>query len=70
MTPKPELHPRDPNDNVPRYALYEMQTTGWQIVEIEQEVCNYLTKENVQHFQQLMLDNGCSPDRIKVVRVA
>lgn len=69
MTPKKEVPPVDPNDTVKRYNLYEMQTTGWEIVEIENEVCSNLTKETCNHWMQIMLDNGCSPDRIKVVRV-
>ena len=70
MTPKPELHPRDPNDNVPRYALYEMQTSGWELAIINDVPCNNLTKEVSKHYMQILLDNGVSPDRIKVQRVA
>lgn len=62
--------PGDPNDTVKRYTLYEMQTSGWAIVEIDGEVCANLTKEASQHWMQILLDNGVSPDRIQVKRVS
>ena len=71
MTPTkdPNLDPGDPNDTVKRYNLYELQTTGWEIVEIDGEVCANLTKESSQHWMQVLLDSGTAPDRIKVNRV-
>ena len=69
MTKEKNIPPVDPTDTVKRYTLYEMQTSGWEIVEIDGEVCANLTKESSQHWMQIMLDNGCSPDRIKLVRV-
>ena len=69
MTKEENIPPVDPTDTVKRYTLYEMQTSGWEIVEIDGEVCANLTKESSQHWMQIMLDNGCSPDRIKLVRV-
>ena len=68
-TPKREIPPVDPNDTVKRYNLYELQTTGWEIVEIDGEVCANLTKEVSQHYTQILLDSGTAPDRIKVQRV-
>ena len=69
MTKETPIPPVDPNDPVKRYTLYEMQTSGWEVVEIDGEVCANLTKEASQHWMQIMLDNGCSPDRIKLKRV-
>ena len=69
MTPKKEVPPVDPNDTVKRYNLYELQTTGWEIVEIDGEVCANLTKETCNHWMQILLDSGTAPDRIKVNRV-
>ncbi len=71
MTPTkdPNLDPGDPNDTVKRYNLYELQTTGWEIVEIDGEVCANLTKETCNHWMQILLDSGTAPDRIKVNRV-
>ena len=69
MTKEQNIPPVDPTDTVKRYTLYEMQTSGWEIVEIDGKVCANLTKESSQHWMQIMLDNGCSPDRIKLVRV-
>lgn len=69
MTTPKEIPPVDPNDTVKRYNLYELQTTGWEIVEIDGEVCANLTKESSQHWMQVLLDSGTAPDRIKVKRV-
>ena len=65
----PNIDPGDPNDTVKRYTLYEMQTSGWEIVEIDGEVCANLTKETCNHWMQILLDSGTAPDRIKVNRV-
>ena len=69
MTKEQNIPPVDPTDPVKRYTLYEMQTTGWEIVEMDGEVCANLTKESSQHWMQTLLDNGVSPDRIKLQRV-
>lgn len=70
MTNKdPNLDPGDPNDTVIRYNLYEMQTTGWEIVEIDGNKCDNIIKEVSQHYMNILLENGVSPDRIKLVRV-
>ena len=69
MTTPKEIPPVDPNDTVKRYNLYELQTTGWEIVEIDGEVCANLTKETCNHWMQILLDSGTAPDRIKVNRV-
>ena len=57
-------------DEPPRYNLYTLDTTGWEIVVLEEQPCENLTKEVSQHFTQILLQNGVSPDRIKVKRVA
>ena len=71
MTPNnPNIDPGDPTDTVMRYNLYEMQTSGWELAIINDVPCNNLTKEVSKHYMQILLDNGVSPDRIKVQRVA
>ena len=71
FNPAPDIDP-DGNtpDEPPRYNLYTLDTTGWEIVVIDDQRCEKITKEVSQHFTQVMLDNGCSPDRIKVKRVS
>ena len=70
------MNPKDPNlevppvDDVKRYNLYELQTTGWEPAIIDGEQCINLTKETSKHYTQILLDSGTAPDRIKVKRVA
>tara|TARA_B100000123_G_C25546942_1_gene347816 strand:+ start:44 stop:256 length:213 start_codon:yes stop_codon:yes gene_type:complete len=69
------MNPKDPNlevppaDDVKRYNLYELQTTGWEPAIIDGEQCINLTKEISKHYTQILLDSGTAPDRIKVKRV-
>ena len=68
---KPSVDPSaNTPDEPPRYNLYTLDTTGWEIVVIDDQRCENNTKEVSQHFSQVMLDSGVSPDRIKVKRVS
>ena len=67
--PRPEEDRNNP-DEPPRYNVYELCTDGWEVVNIDDELCENLVKEVSQQKMQMMLDNGVSPDRIKVVRVS
>ena len=62
--------PGAPNDTVKRYTLYEVQTTGLEPAVIDDAKCENLTIEVCNHYMQILLDNGVSPDRIKVKRVS
>ena len=70
------MNPKDPNievppsDGVKRYTLYEVQTTGLEPAVIDDTQCVNLTKEVCNHYMEILLDNGVSPDRIKVKRVS
>ena len=70
------MNPKDPNievppsDGVKRYTLYEVQTTGLEPAVIDNAKCENLTKEVCNHYMQILLDNGVSPDRIQVKRVS
>jgi len=70
MNPKDSIKEVPPTDDVKRYNLYELQTTGWEPAIIDGEQCINLTKEVSKHYTQILLDSGTSPDRIKVQRVA
>ena len=67
--PRPEEDRNNPDEPM-RYNLYELGTEGWEIANANGAPCQNLTKEVNQHYMQMMLDNGVSPDRIKVVRVS
>ena len=69
MTKEQNIPPVDPTDTVKRYTLYEMGTTGLEPAVIDDTQCVNLTKEVCNHYMQILLDNGVSPDRIKVKRV-
>ena len=64
--------PEDRNnpDEPMRYNLYELNTEGWELANIEGEPAQMLTKETSKHYMQLLLDNGVSPDRIQLKRVS
>ena len=69
------MNPKDPNTEVPpsddvkRYNLYELQTTGWEPAVIDDQQCINLTKEVSKHYTQILLDSGIAPDRLKPQRV-
>jgi len=46
-----------------RYSVSESGTTGWEIVETN------LTKEDAMKYYNALLNDGVSPDRIKVTRI-
>ena len=46
-----------------RYKIEEECTTGWE------EIKTNLTKEECQKFYNSLLNDGVSPDRIKITRV-
>ena len=54
------MNPKDPNlevppaDDVKRYNLYELQTTGWEPAIIDGEQCINLTKEISKHYTCLL----------------
>ena len=69
------MNPKDPNTEVPpsddvkRYNLYELQTTGWEPAVIDDQQCINLTIEVSKHYTQILLDSGIAPDRLKLQRV-
>ena len=49
-----------------RYKILELVTTGWEL----REDCNNLPKDECDQRLRFFIDNGISPKRLKVVRVA
>ena len=48
---KPSVDPSaNTPDEPPRYNLYTLDTTGWEIVVIDDQRCENITKEVSQHF--------------------
>lgn len=46
-----------------RYMVSESGTTGWELVETN------LTKEQATNYYNALLNDGVSPDRIKITRI-
>lgn len=46
-----------------RYKIEEECTTGWE------EIKTNLTKEECEKFYNSLLNDGVSPDRIKIIRI-
>ena len=46
-----------------RYSVSESGTTGWELIE------SNLTKEDAMKYYNALLNDGVSPDRIKITRI-
>lgn len=61
FTIKTTIETDTPEENR-RYSVSEAGTTGWEIVE------SNMTKEQAMNYYNALINDGVSPDRIKVTR--